>query len=599
MAKNSEATLLLRIKSSGEDVLSKTGDALKKLGEVAVAAYAAANAAAVAALHAYGEQEEATNKLNQALINQGIYTKSLSASYQKIATDLSQVSAFGDEAIISAQAQIQQYVGQTKITKDLTKATLDFASAMGMDLDSAANTIGKSIGTNTNMLGRYGITLDENASKSDKLASVTQQLERRFGGQAEAATQGLGSLKLMKNSMGELLEVAGEKLAPIVTYAAREITKFAIQLQTNEEMIQNFQSAAILLGMAGITLKNVIVGLGEAIGQVFGTITGAVMQIASGDFKMAFESIKSGFSDTAKTVTSRYDTFGKELSAIDQIVLNQKKNEDEQELVRMQQTSEAKRNINNSLILTQEQMFAARDEKEIRKLLDQEVLKKDQHLRELNNKIAREENHSAKLELERQKRQYLDDKYDQMDRGRILSFDNFQKGNKSQAFQDMEGTLSNMAAMQQSKNGVLVGIGKAAAIAQITISTIQATVDAFRFGNTLGGPVAGGILAGPLAFWGAEQVASVAGVQLAEGGIVKATPGGVPAIIGEGGRDEMVIPLEKGQGPGGMGTRIHIQVNGGFLGTQSEAKEFAIALDKELLKLRQSNESLAFDRGII
>ena len=34
-------------------------------------------------------------------------------------------------------------------------------------------------------------------------------------------------------------------------------------------------------------------------------------------------------------------------------------------------------------------------------------------------------------------------------------------------------------------------------------------------------------------------------MQLAEGGIVKATPGGTPAIIGEGGQDEAVIPLDR------------------------------------------------------
>mgnify|MGYP003676077980 CR=1 FL=1 len=45
-------------------------------------------------------------------------------------------------------------------------------------------------------------------------------------------------------------------------------------------------------------------------------------------------------------------------------------------------------------------------------------------------------------------------------------------------------------------------------------------------------------------------------VKLAEGGVVKAKPGGVNAVIGEGGQDEMVLPLSKansmGFGGGGM-----------------------------------------------
>jgi hypothetical protein len=43
---------------------------------------------------------------------------------------------------------------------------------------------------------------------------------------------------------------------------------------------------------------------------------------------------------------------------------------------------------------------------------------------------------------------------------------------------------------------------------------------------------------------------------LANGGIVKATPGGTLALIGEGGRDEAVIPLDKAGGMGGGNTII-------------------------------------------
>jgi hypothetical protein len=44
--------------------------------------------------------------------------------------------------------------------------------------------------------------------------------------------------------------------------------------------------------------------------------------------------------------------------------------------------------------------------------------------------------------------------------------------------------------------------------------------------------------------------------QLANGGIVRATPGGTLALIGEGGRDEAVIPLDKAGGMGGGNTII-------------------------------------------
>jgi hypothetical protein len=48
---------------------------------------------------------------------------------------------------------------------------------------------------------------------------------------------------------------------------------------------------------------------------------------------------------------------------------------------------------------------------------------------------------------------------------------------------------------------------------------------------------------------------------MADGGIVKASPGGTLALIGEGGRDEAVIPLDRMGSMGGNNVTIH--VNGG------------------------------------
>lgn len=599
MSKQSEATLLLKIKTEGEALLGKAGDALSKLGQIAAAVYASANALAIAAIHAYKEQEEATNSLNQSLINQGIYTKSLSKSYQDIASELQKVTTYGDEAIISAQAQIQRYIGQEKVTKELTKATLDFATAMGMDLASAANVVGKSVGSNTNMLARYGIQIDENTTKSVKLAEVTQQLSMRFGGQAEAQAQGLGSLKMMTNAMGEVLETIGARLAPVVIYAAKSISEFAFELANNQLAIQNFQAAAVLLGKTGSILKNVIMGLGETFGQVFGTIAGVAEQLAEGKFKEAFETIKSGFTGTADSIKDRYSTLTNELTTIDDLYKNEKQRADKEELERSKKNADSKKKINEESVFTEKQLFEARDLNEITRDMDKQRLKNDAHLIGLTRQINNEKDHTKQLELERRKREYLDGQFDEMERKRIFNLADFKQNMHSKGMRDFESVLSNMAAMQSSKSKVLVGIGKAAAIAQMTISTARATVEAFEFGSDVGGPVLGGVLAAPIPAWGAAQIASIAGIELAEGGIVKATPGGVHAIIGEGGRDEMVIPLEKGSGAPNMGTKISIQVYGGFLGNDAQAKEFAVVLDKELMKLRQSNESLAFDKGII
>jgi hypothetical protein len=54
---------------------------------------------------------------------------------------------------------------------------------------------------------------------------------------------------------------------------------------------------------------------------------------------------------------------------------------------------------------------------------------------------------------------------------------------------------------------------------------------------------------------------------MANGGIVKASPGGTLAILGEGGRDEAVIPLDRA---GGFGGGINITVHAGLLSSPDQ-----------------------------
>jgi hypothetical protein len=48
-----------------------------------------------------------------------------------------------------------------------------------------------------------------------------------------------------------------------------------------------------------------------------------------------------------------------------------------------------------------------------------------------------------------------------------------------------------------------------------------------------------------------------------------------------------------------MGGGVTINVYGGMLGDQSTAREFAIAVDRQLLELRRNNESVAFDGRVV
>lgn len=162
---------------------------------------------------AYRTQVIAIDSLNTALLNAGVYTDDYAVHLQKLSSEIQKYSNYGDEVIEKAIAQGQAYAGNIKLTDELIKATVDYAAATDTDLNTAFTLVGKSIGTSTNALARYGVSLDDSMSKEEKAAAITSALSSRFEGQAaNAAMAG----EQLKNAFGDLTETIGGTFNPAV-----------------------------------------------------------------------------------------------------------------------------------------------------------------------------------------------------------------------------------------------------------------------------------------------------------------------------------------------------------------------------------------------
>ena len=167
------------------------------------------------------EQTLAVKKLETALGKN-------SSALQKQASALQQVTTFGDETIIQAQAMLAMFIKDEEQLKKATIATLDLAAAKGMDLVQAADLVGKSVGSSTNALARYGVSAEGAAGSSERLNSIVDGMTKYFGGQATAVVDTMaGSLDQMSNAVGDVGEIMGEKLSPIVTGVSKAIKGFA------------------------------------------------------------------------------------------------------------------------------------------------------------------------------------------------------------------------------------------------------------------------------------------------------------------------------------------------------------------------------------
>ena len=252
-------------------------------------------------VNAYAEQESAEARLAVAIRSTGREAEINQKALQDMASSLQQVTRFGDEATISAMAMLQQLGNlDEEGLKKVTPAMLDFAEAQGVSLQTAAQLIGKTLGSTTNALTRYGVMLDATAPASEKLAAITQGLNDKFGGTAEAVgatTQ--GKIAQYKNAIGDLQEVGGKMIARFLTPAIESLTTFAtalsgatVQLDTTsttweglfkEDLMEDIEEG--VLGVADALSMGLSVGLGtvtmgmKTFVEVTGEVEGGISKL--------------------------------------------------------------------------------------------------------------------------------------------------------------------------------------------------------------------------------------------------------------------------------------------------------------------------------
>ena len=194
------------------------------------------------------EQELAEKKLEAALgfTNQGLLD---------YASSLQRSSVFGDEAILTAQALLAAFIKDEDQLKLATKATLDLAAAKGMDLNAAADLIGKSIGSSTNALSRYGIEVEGAVGSTQRLESATSSISRLYGGQALQQSLTLsGAMQSLANTFGDFQEKIGSEFTGDVKELVISLNLFFQSIQDNEKAIKNFAKTIKTLSLVALSL---------------------------------------------------------------------------------------------------------------------------------------------------------------------------------------------------------------------------------------------------------------------------------------------------------------------------------------------------------
>jgi hypothetical protein len=178
---------------------------------------------------AWGEQEDALAKLNSIIKTTGADSWTSMEHLTDMASSLQKVTIYGDETIESMQGVLLGFRNITGTNFDeATKAALDMATVMKMDLTSAAQVVGKALdqpATGLDSLARQGFKFTTqgkammqsmvdagNTAGAQKI--ILDELNKTYGGTSEAVAETATGLKVrLKNAMSDVNEEIGRSIS--------------------------------------------------------------------------------------------------------------------------------------------------------------------------------------------------------------------------------------------------------------------------------------------------------------------------------------------------------------------------------------------------
>lgn len=324
----------------GSEFESSATRSLKSIGSFAAKAAGLVTGLATGFLALEGlrgaqAQEDAVNALNSALSLSKNASIQASEGIQVFASELQNATRFGDDVIIQNAALIQSLGDlDEKGLKRATQATLDLATALRIDLNSAATLVGKAAAGEVGSFSRYGLSIEKAKDNTTTFANALTAIESKFGGAAARDVNTYsGAVDQLKNAFGDTLEAIANIIikSPQLTQIIKSATQFFANLTKQVEEFSksfdffkvtttafiNFNDAFItyviapfeqLFNIANVVQKNinfVFAQIVSGVGNVGFAVAKVLQGLGVGD-KLAEDLLN--FEETSGIVTKQVET---------------------------------------------------------------------------------------------------------------------------------------------------------------------------------------------------------------------------------------------------------------------------------------------------
>ena len=209
------------------------------------------------AVDMYYEEEKALKKVEQAIKSTGGAAGLSLKELKKEASELQKKTIFGDETILNdVTAQLLTFTNVTGSTfLRAQEAAMDLSTVLDGDLKSASIMLGKALNDpiqGLTAMRRVGIAftdqqraqikeLTEGGRLMEAQGLILSELNRQYGGQAQAAAKGVGALTQMNNKISDVGETIGKFIAYSILPAITQIGNLADRI--NDSLSSALQSS--------------------------------------------------------------------------------------------------------------------------------------------------------------------------------------------------------------------------------------------------------------------------------------------------------------------------------------------------------------------
>lgn len=527
------------------------------------------------------------NETIQAHLESARAVKTLEASYQALgitgtqalknakafAGEMQNATGIADEVFLDAQRMLANFgvVGQK--AQEAIKAAYALSVGRNMEFASALDLVTRAAAGQTQTLARQGIQIADNVKECDKFDAVLEQINDKFGAAAQAQMgDTITQVNALKESWGDFKEVIGGLLIPAFELLIKTGTKAVNVLNSLTGADQNAIEATIAKDKERLELLNRRYMI-EQQSALANAKNGEISEV----YAKRLKSLENEMLMVSGAITENQKTLNKEKAELaeKEKEINANTYKTAQNAIATKEAAQAKKKA------LEEQNNALKEQQSIVSQMGLDgkktegtsswgtLTKKDSDLSDETQFAAAEARLNEMLEL---KRQYIENEIAdaELKNSALLELDN-QYLEQLSALEDQKAAadkkrqeklaadkkaieqraMSDLISLSSSSNKQMAAIGKTASIAQATINTYEGATKALAQGGFFGFAMAAAVIAA-----GLNNVAQIAGVQLADGGLVKAVTGGVPALIGEGGSDEAVLPLDSQRSMSRIGQAI-------------------------------------------